>query len=502
MTPPESPLSHTSFNPAAYTDAVSRLNAAIARPNITIDEAKDLQGLLSEQRINFSLSLSTPEFATTLQVLERLATVERRPANFDFVDAVPAFAQATLADIGEHIDRQPEVYTIPAYQVAHTFMKGQDPRLSYVGQRLLATNFERFLTSPHISDAQFKDVLTATIAVGDVEQIKQLVQLSTTTDSALLKRFPKEIDSILNIGLLGDNSYKRREKLVGILDEITGGLGSKMVNAWEESSPDGLMNNENFGFVCSLEKARPGIVKFLAQEYGILTFSRYPIDLLIEQFDTREEKGVPYGVMVVAKHDENGIIYDQRDEFRHAYEQAKASGTRLKIYEAEKADDIIDDVEKAFARHGQLSYMFVLAHGGDNMFALSLADDGVTSESLRKLASMRHAFTDTAMIAFLSCTLGVSGGFAQELSSIIPNIDIHAADMPVRIQEHGIHIFVSNGTLSARVHFEYAEGNFNTILDDLFEGSTGLPTRRTEVINQYPVPTLIYRNGVPHGEYA
>lgn len=62
----------------------------------------------------------------------------------------------------------------------------------------------------------------------------------------------------------------------------------------------------------------------------------------------------------------------------------------------------------------------------------------------------------------------------------------------MHLQENGINISVINGTARAKVFFEYAEGNFNTPLDDLFEDVVGTQTGRTGAMRFYNVATRVY----------
>lgn len=72
----------------------------------------------------------------------------------------------------------------------------------------------------------------------------------------------------------------------------------------------------------------------------------------------------------------------------------------------------------------------------------------------------------------------------------------------MHLQENGINISVINGTARAKVFFEYAEGNFNTPLDDLFEDVVGTQTGRTGAMRFYNVATRVYRNGESRQDYS
>ena len=42
-----------------------------------------------------------------------------------------------------------------------------------------------------------------------------------------------------------------------------------------------------------------------------MDFGRYPVDVLVEQYDTRDDQEKPYGIVVFPEDDHNGSFYDE-----------------------------------------------------------------------------------------------------------------------------------------------------------------------------------------------
>ncbi len=496
------------FDLTAYEEALRSCGDALNAGFMSIDKATSVAAVIQESMHLFKLSLGTPHFTTTLNLLERLSKMRRTSSNRDLVDAIPAFAQIILQDINSYIQQEPGTYLAPAFKLAHSFGDMPDPKLVAIADGIITNNFNLLLETEKISDREVENAVKRLIATGTPQQIKGLVRAAITPDRALSRRFSRQVNSILNLGVLGSNTYDRPLRMAAVLDELTGEQSTRIMNAWDDSvgkTQDRTKGSEsiyfdNFGLICQLEKTRPGITKILINRYGILSFFRYPLDLLIEQYDFYEKQDIPYGIIIGAQHDINGVAYKEKEQITHAFKQVKAIGYGLKVYEAGNVEDISRVIRSAANNHGGIAYMLLMAHGDTDFINLGGEDESGSSiglgganidTQLRNLGKLRDAFTQDAAIGLVSCFTGVKNGLAQMLSLELRDIDIHAADYKAFLKRQGIIIEEIEGQLSLKIQFGYREGNYNTEADFVY----GMFNLRTGVVNVYDVPTRVYRNG-------
>lgn len=489
------------FNEAAYTEALKRVENTLSARYISIDGAKLLVSTMRQNTDMFRLSLGTPHFISTINLLERLTRTKRTPSNSELVDSVPDFAQAVLQDLNSHVQQDPDTYLMPSYKLARSFAQMRDPDLISIATGIFTTNLDSLLEAGELSNRDAEDVIKHLIATANPQQIRTLVRSAITPESALSRRFTKPIDSILNLSILGPNISERPARMAAVLDEITGEQANRVINAWDDSEGKRKDRSkgsesvyfENFSIVCQLEKQRPGITKLLIEKYGIFSFARYPLDLLIDQYDTRDEKDVSYGILIAARNDHNGIMLSMKEDIGFAHKQAKAEGYGLKVFEVddENLDNFPQAVNNSSHDHGQISYMLLLAHELDT--------------KLSNLDWERSAFVSSAIIGLISCSTGRREGTAQMLSSAVRDIDVHAPDHDCHLREQGILFEKMDRELNLKVLFGYGEGNKVTE-EDIFYAmrsrTGGKYNIRNNAINIYDVPTRVYRNGELVRDYA
>ena len=358
-------------------------------------------------------------------------------------------------------------------------------------------------------------MLRNVVESADELQVRKLVRDSLNPRSALLTRFPNPIDSILNLGILGLNTYDRIKRMSAVLDEITQGLSWQLLDAWDGSvgkSKDRTKGTEsvyfeNFSAICQLEKQRPGITRVLMEKYRIFNFARYPIDLLIDQYNSRDEASALYGVIASARHDHNGAFLNIKDQIGGAYQQAKELGFGLKVLEVEDFDEMRRLIERSAENHGPISFALVMAHGDQNF--VTLGGDFLKGIGYYELSADLTKFKDTfipsASICLISCSTGVENGIGQRLSIALPGTEIHSPDNEAMLREKGIIIEMVEGRLRIKVLFYRPEGNYNTV-EDLIQ--VGLIPEEADLITrtfaEHPeeIPTRVYRDGEQVNAYA
>ncbi len=485
------------FDEIAYNEAIGIYNAALGARSINMDSAHALVGSMQENSPVLRASLGTPHFLTTLDLLDRLSKVRRTMSNADFVEAIPGFAQVVFQDLNEYTKRQPETYLMPAYQLARSFVSMQDSGYVAIATEIFAANFDRLMEAPQLSDREANEVVKHIRASTTSQQIRALVR-AAVTPTAFSRRFPKPVDSILNLTILGNNTYERPARMAAILDELTGEQSTEVLSAWHDSRHNHQNQSngseavyfEHFSAVCKLEQLRPGITKILIDRYGIYSFARYPLDLLVEQYDTRDEKDVPYSTFVVSREDHSGAILTLKDKVALAHKQGTALGLRLKISEAKDPEGIINSINSLASYHGQISCALLVGHEFDTQ--------------LGELEWNRNSFTPLAIVGLISCFTGARNGTAQRLSSALRDINVHAPDYSAYLKKDGILFIRTNEELDLRILFGYGEGNFPTAEDILFAIENGIEAvpLRSLSIKLYDVATRIYRNGQSVCDYT
>lgn len=491
MIPEKKDISQIAFDDIAYNQAIGIYNAALSARSINMDSASALIASMRENSPVLRISIGTPHFITTLNILDRLSRVRRTVSNTDFVEAVPGFAQEVLRDLNQYIARQPETYLMPAYQLSKAFASMQDSNYVAIAGEISTANFDRLMEASQLSDGDADELVKFVKARATPQQIRTLVKAAVTPNSALSRRFPRPVDSVLNLSILGNNTYERPARMAAILDELTGEQSTEVLNAWHDSrhNHQGQSNGteavyfEHFSTVCKLEQLRPGITKSLIDRYGVYSFARYPIDLLVEQYDTRDEKDAKYSTFVVAREDHSGAILSLKDKVAFAHQQAKTLGFRLKVSEAGSLEGIVQRINSLAGNHGQISCALLVGHEFD--------------KQLGDLEWDRSSFAPDAIVGLISCFTGARNGTAQKLSLALNDVDVHAPDHSAYLKKDGVVFRTANGNLDLGIMFGYGEGNFATPEDILFAIENGIENipLRSLTIKLYDVATRVYRNG-------
>ena len=179
-------------------------------------------------------------------------------------------------------------------------------------------------------------------------------------------------------GIVSEFSHARAKELQ-IGSKVFAAIGyqySEIGPVWLNSTKKGNnreMMIRNLGYLHELENERPGSARYLTDNFGIVCFSRYPIETLIKQYDERDEKNKPFGVYVTARMDHNGSMYDfnKRDKINILSSKTELNGFGLKIIEV---NNTVDAAKKIInltnTLNRKVSFLFINAHGSPNSLAL------------------------------------------------------------------------------------------------------------------------------------
>jgi hypothetical protein len=191
----------------------------------------------------------------------------------------------------------------------------------------------------------------------------------------------------------------------------------------------------NLRTIAELERERIGATRYLSERFGIRHFGRYPIDLLLKQYDSRAQANRPYGVMVSAVDDHNGNFSDIPGTLLLAdrlYSQAKETHDFF-VAEAETSTEFEQRL-KHFAtindQRYQIDFAVIETHGSPETISFGLVE-GIGSLALgSKLSDARKIFSKRASILMTGCSTGQINGIAQSLSRqfnttvVAPPVDI------------------------------------------------------------------------------
>lgn len=186
----------------------------------------------------------------------------------------------------------------------------------------------------------------------------------------------------------------------------------------------------------ALEKERPGIVNVLHNEYGISCFGLYPQDLLIKQYDSRDDRSMPFGIYLSARGEPNGpssrgnvnyLLLDLDKEMKGKF--------LLRIVEAGGRLSVIKNLLKLNKRYGlsqKIQFAIVTGHGEkDRIIFGTRSDQDLRIEDLdgRSASKSGEIFVEHPIIILESCTTGAEGGIAQRLSKAM-QAEVIAPDRP------------------------------------------------------------------------
>jgi hypothetical protein len=180
----------------------------------------------------------------------------------------------------------------------------------------------------------------------------------------------------------------------------------------------------NLSQLLRLEKRIPGAALELYRLYGIVDFARYPLDLLIEQYENRENTETPYGIAIYPRSDWNGAFYAEEHMLEELSRSLRGS-YQLRIVECENKRDFARRLLQLNALYGgegeghTISFAILNGHGSKDGISLGKGDeehivvDDLLGEGVKRSGSF---FSEDPTFILVSCEVGESGGLAEELS--------------------------------------------------------------------------------------
>lgn len=194
----------------------------------------------------------------------------------------------------------------------------------------------------------------------------------------------------------------------------------------EKTLPEAILKNVTV--IDHIEKERPGILKFLISKFDLYDFGRYPPDLLINQFDEYENQELPYGLVIFAEEDNNGVYFEYQDQLQKLAEDLKGKYV-LRFAETGSRDDLTRLLVRLRLKYGKnhkISFGILGAHG--NRFSVTLRRprdsddhyDEIFKEDVDKYSGRKYdLFEENATLILLSCESGMKGAIGGDISKAV-----------------------------------------------------------------------------------
>ncbi|OQA52421.1 MAG: hypothetical protein BWY43_00488 [candidate division WS2 bacterium ADurb.Bin280] len=153
------------------------------------------------------------------------------------------------------------------------------------------------------------------------------------------------------------------EKFLKRYDLDWGGLKK----SWLTTYPDQRRSRhigENLLSIETLEDLHPGICKVLNHEFGIEFFSRYPVELLIGQYEKRDHHS-PYGIILFPKSDWNGGLYSKKI-FENLANRYQMGNFTVRIVEGGGKFEVakrLAGLERRYGKQNKISFAIIGGHG-------------------------------------------------------------------------------------------------------------------------------------------
>ncbi len=171
---------------------------------------------------------------------------------------------------------------------------------------------------------------------------------------------------------------------------------NQMVRDWEQSHTEAprLALFNNLESVIRLEAARPGIVRVLHDRFGISDFARYPDNILIQQYEERDDLNRPYGVVLYPRADNSGAFYQDKEVFDKLAEQLNGRYS-LRIYEAGSRLEVAKRFALANRTYGgnhKISFAVLGGHGTADSIQFGATDLSQALEGLDQAQNLENVF--------------------------------------------------------------------------------------------------------------
>lgn len=189
-----------------------------------------------------------------------------------------------------------------------------------------------------------------------------------------------------------------------------------------------------------LEAHQSGLTRFLEKEFGIRNFDRYPEEMLIDQYENRENKEVSYGIILNPADDYSGAFSEDYTHWQKLREQLDGKYS-IRIIECESKWDIaraLINLDRTYGDKQKVSFALIGGHGTEKMIKFGGDDarhrlhvDDLQGSGVEKV---KKFFTENPTIILLSCSTGAESGIAEELSRVM-HAQVLAPKTPTSVKD-------------------------------------------------------------------
>ncbi|MFZ2152958.1 MAG: hypothetical protein WAV41_02770 [Microgenomates group bacterium] len=166
------------------------------------------------------------------------------------------------------------------------------------------------------------------------------------------------------------------------------------------------------------------VILDLYKQFGITHFGRYSSDILIDQWNNRDNLSSGYGLWVGCYDDYNGSFYQNIDKIDLLSDDAAILGMKMRIIESRDKTSLakrIYNLDKKYGENNKISFMVISGHGSADSVQLGNfgnTDSSITTADLygRSANKMKKFYSQRMPVAFAACSTGIDGGIAQHYS--------------------------------------------------------------------------------------
>ena len=199
----------------------------------------------------------------------------------------------------------------------------------------------------------------------------------------------------------------------------------------------------NINNIRELEAAEPGICNYLYKESGIANFGRYPVEMLLAQYQNQNDAAKPYGVIIFPIDDWNGAFYGQREAFEKLFISV-GKEFNFRIAECSSRTAVVQALYKFDCKYNtgegqsqKISLAIIVGHGTEDgvTFGAENDDNRITIKDLdgEEMGLAAGFFTASPTIILASCSTGARAMFGQKLSQKL-NAKLVAPEVPAAFE--------------------------------------------------------------------
>ena len=195
--------------------------------------------------------------------------------------------------------------------------------------------------------------------------------------------------------------------------------------------------NSSIETILQIEARRPGIAKALMDDFGIKCFGRYSKEMLIDMYDKKDDRDMPFGVVIMPEYDHNGAFgYKITDPLSSFYKQITDLGYATRIYEVGSKYRLGKALVQARNRSSnKISFAVLSGHGSSDLIAFgdpnldwersTLQQSDFKGRGVKRIGDL---LTDDCYLILDSCFTGEEGGLKSTILETYPGIRVVAPD--------------------------------------------------------------------------